>query len=350
MRATAGRSSERSTKVSRSSTGSERGHDRDGVRRRLAALLDEVEPDVVHVLYYHHEELVLLVRELVGARVRVVCEVRDPLTTLRHAGPGSREWELEAAALEASDAQVVVTRALRSDLVAGSRGRPRAIVDRGAASFARRNLAPPSPKLSAEDGRVHVGLVGTASDDPGSGRWYGRIIPQLIDQGVVVHSRFHQLDGGLARAVSAPRGGASRLPPRAPDSVPVGIAALRGDVAVRLMAVFHGSLRAERKNEAPTLDVVLPTKAVSAWFHGGIPVVCPHVYRGIAELVDEHGIGFLVDSVDDVREVAADRAAIERATTASLAVRERFSHEHQASRLADFYRALVGVADARAGR
>ena len=72
-------------------------------------------------------------------------------------------------------------------------------------------------------------------------------------------------------------------------------------------------------------------------------MVCTTYYEGIVELIEEHGIGFAVESIDDVWRVAADRDAIERATAACLAIRDRFSHEHQAARLEPFYRAAVAA-------
>jgi hypothetical protein len=146
---------------------------RDEVRQRLAAVIEAREPEVVHVMYYNHEDLVLFARELVGDRAVVVCETRDTLTTLTGAQPGSPEWNLEAAALEASDAQILLTRATRTYLerAHGLDLEPTSIIVPHA--WARRNLAPPVEKLSARDGRVHIALVGTAFDQPGDGRWYG---------------------------------------------------------------------------------------------------------------------------------------------------------------------------------
>jgi hypothetical protein len=113
------------------------------------------------------------------------------------------------------------------------------------------------------------------------------------------------------------------------------------------MGVFH-QLEAEHHNESATLAVCLPTKAVSGWFHGGIPAVCTSHYQGIVELIEEHGIGFVVESIDDVWRIASDRDAIERATAECLAVRDRFSHEYQASRLEPFYRAVASARNVHA--
>src|SRR6478735_5463323 len=167
----------------------------DEVRANLARVIDEWQPDVVHLMYYNHEDLTLMVRELVGDGTPVVFECRDPLTTLRGAPPGSSLWELERDALVASDAQVVVSDAMlryyetshELDLSASA-----IVIPHG---FARRCVAPPSPKLSAQDGRVHIALVGTADEEPDHGRWYGDIIRRLVAAGFVVHSHFFELDG-----------------------------------------------------------------------------------------------------------------------------------------------------------
>lgn len=319
---------------------------REEVARRLAAVLEGCRPDVGHVLYYRHEELALLIRELVDDRTPVVLEIRDPLTTLARAEPGSVTWQLEAAALSASDGQLLVSRALRTylerahgiDLRATSLIVPHA--------FARRNMGPPSEKLSAHDARVHLALVGTAHDTPGSGRWYVDIIRRLVAQGLVVHTRFHDPPGVLHEPY---RQLARELPDyHCEPKIPLRWDTLLSEATSRydLMGVFH-ELEAEHHNESATLAVCLPTKAVSGWFHGAIPVVCTDHYRGVVELIEEHGIGFVIDSIDDVGRVASDRAALERATEACLSIREHFTHEHHAARIAAYYRTLV---ENRAGR
>jgi hypothetical protein len=52
------------------------------VRTRLKDAISAWQPQVVHVMYYDHEDLVVLVRELVGDDALLVYECRDPLTTL----------------------------------------------------------------------------------------------------------------------------------------------------------------------------------------------------------------------------------------------------------------------------
>jgi hypothetical protein len=311
----------------------------DEVRAQLAAVVEEVEPDVVHVMYYHHEKLVLLARELVGDTAVVVMETRDPLTALTRSGRGSAPSELEGAALRASDGQILLTRAVRSylELAHGLVLEPTSLIVPHA--FARSTMGIPGEKLSARDGRVHIALVGTAADQPGYGRWYGDIIRRLVAQGFVVHSRFHEDGVSLERY----RLLAEELPDyHLEPTVSFRAGTVLSDLTSRydLMGVFH-ELEAEKGNEALILAIGLTTKAVSGWFHGAIPVVTLRHYRAIAEVIEEHGVGFVADSIDDVARVASDRAAIDRATRACLALRDRFTHEHQVVRIAQFYRSLV---------
>jgi hypothetical protein len=313
----------------------------DEVRARLAALVEVADPEVVHVMYYHHEALVPIAREVVGDRAAVIVEIRDPLTMLTKVPPGHPLWELERAALRAADGHVFVTREVRGylerahdlDLEPSSLIVPHA--------FAGHTMGPPAPKLSERDGRVHLALVGTAGLVPGVGRWYGDIIRRLVAQGLVVHSRFHHPEDAVAEPYLRL---AAELPDyRAEPPLVFRVGTQLSEATSRydLMGVFH-ELEAQRHNEALVLTAVLPTKAVSGWFHGGIPVVCTAHYRGIVELIEEHGIGFVVDSPDDVGRVAADRDAIGRATARCLALRGWFSQERQAARLVRFYDSLAG--------
>ena len=109
------------------------------------------------------------------------------------------------------------------------------------------------------------------------------------------------------------------------------------------MGVFH-ELGAEHHNESATLAVCLPTKAVCGWLHGGIPVVCfPH-YLGVVERIDEFGIGFVIDTWDDLGRIGADRAAIEAATRRCLECRLEFTTERAVDRIAEFVAPLLAGA------
>jgi hypothetical protein len=59
------------------------------------------------------------------------------------------------------------------------------------------------------------------------------------------------------------------------------------------------------------------------------------------EWVDEYGLGFVADSLDELLAVAHDRAAIERATQACLEHRDRFTNEAGAETVAALYDGLV---------
>ena len=310
------------------------------VRSRVADVIAGWKPDVVHLMYYNHDDLTLIVRELVDPTVTVVYECRDPQTTLSGASPDSDVWSREREAIEASDAQIFVSEALRSyverthDLELRETS---LIVPNG---FARHTIAAPSPKLSAGDGRVHIALVGTADDEPDHGRWYVDIIRRLVSLGLVVHSHFFEpprfdmgdlsLDAyhALARELDD-----YHLHPAVLHRQGTELSELvsRYD----LMGVFH-ELEARHHNESATLAVCLPTKAVCGWLHGGIPVVCfPH-YRGVVEQIEAHDIGFVIDSWEDLKRVASDREAIAATTERTLAYRDRFTNEHSAERIARF--------------
>lgn len=314
----------------------------DYVRSQLEKVISEFRPDLVHLMYYNHEDLTLMVRELLGDSVPIVFECRDPLTTLRRASPGDRHWGLERDALVASDRQILISKAERAyyerahglDLAAGSLVIPYA--------FPGSTIVPPSRKLSAADGRTHIALVGTADDKPDHGRWYGEIIRRLVKLGFVVHSHFWDLSE-LGLSLEPYRKLAQELEDYHHHPT---VSYLDGTVLSRLMSrydlmgVFH-ELGATHHNESATLAVCLPTKAVCGWLHGGIPVVCfPH-YRGVIERIEAFGIGFVIESWEELRRVGADRVAIAAATERCLACRMEFTTERTAERIADFVSPLL---------
>jgi hypothetical protein len=314
----------------------------DAVRSRLQDVISEWRPDVVHVMYYNHEDLTIMVREIVGGSATVIFECRDPLTTLTGAQPGSSRWELEGDALLASDRQIFISEALR-DYLERSHG-----LDLSATSlivpyaFPGFTIGAPSPKLSLDDGRVHIALVGTADDTPDHGRWYGDIIRRLVSLGLVVHSHFHDLEE-LGLSLQPYRELARELPDyHHHPTVPHREGTELSDLISRydLMGVFH-ELGAAEHNESATLAVCMPTKAVCGWLHGGIPVVCfPH-YRGIVERIEALDIGFVINDWEDLGRVASDRAAIAAATERCLACRDEFTTERTAQRVREFVGPLL---------
>ena len=308
------------------------------VARNLARLINESRPDLVHILYYNHEQLTIMLRDMLDGGTPLIWECRDPLT-LENSRPGSSAWQLEARAIRAADGHILVSNALRRYLEWAHD------VDLGRAlivphAFAARNAGPLSPKLSSIDGRTHIALVGTADELPNHGRYYVDIIRRLVRMGFVVHSHFHEIDGVSLQPYM-------QLAEDLPDyhfhpTVSFRQEWLLSALTSRydLMGVFH-ELDAPLHNESQTLEVCMPTKAVSGWLHGAIPVVTfPH-YAGLAERIEELGIGFVVDDWDGLRALLGDREAIARATTACLAHREEFTHEYQVRRIASFYRDTV---------
>jgi hypothetical protein len=310
------------------------------VAARLRRVIDAWRPHVVHAMWYTNEHLVTLARELVGSRARVVYECRDPLTALlpaRSPNRGPHPANLERDALAASDAQIFVSHAVRAyledrhglDLTATSM-----IVPQG---LAARTMAEPSPKLSAGDGKVHLALVGTVSSVPGDDRHYLPLIRLLVDLGVEVHSHFHQRRPGANdayRRLAAEISGYSYQP---------ALSDRRGTELSRtlsrydLLGAFYGE---HAPATAPIYRLVMPAKTASAWVHGAIPLVCPRSFGGTAEWIEALGIGFLIDSYADLRQVVDDREAISAATRACLVARNTFTHEASALRIACFYERL----------
>lgn len=314
----------------------------DHVRSRLQEVISEFRPDLVHLMYYNHEDLTVMVREMLGDSVPIVFECRDPMTTLSRASPGDRYWDLERDALISSDRQILISNAERAyyerahglDLAATSLVIPYA--------FPGSTIAPPSPKLSAADGRTHIALVGTADDQPDHGRWYGEIIRRLVGLGFVVHSHFWDLaEFGLS--LEPYRVLAQEFEDyhhHATVSYLDGTALSRLMSRYDLMGVFH-ELGATHHNESATLAVCLPTKAVCGWLHGGIPVVCfPH-YRGVIERIEAFGIGFVIESWGQLGQIGFDHDAISAATQRCLGCRCEFTTERTAERIAEFVRPLL---------
>ena len=307
------------------------------LRTRLAEIVDECRPDIVHLGWYGHEQLTVLARE-VAPQARIVFECRDPLTTLLGPtvdAPGPQPVDLERAALEVADAHVFVNRSVRDYLAAlhGLDLSGAAIVPQGAPA---RTLAPPSPKLSA-GGRPHVALLGTASTEPATGRCYLPLIPELVGRGLAVHSHFLEPRSGandayreLARALD---GYVAHDEASDRDGTAFSRALSQYDLVV--IAYDAGVI------SDATLAVVMPMKAAAAWAQGAIPVVTPSAYRGVVEWIDAYGLGFVADSLDDLVAVAHDRAALARATDACLAHRAEFTHEAGAATVAARYEQLV---------
>jgi hypothetical protein len=314
-------------------------------RRALAELISATNPQVIHVLYYHHEELALTARELAPDAV-LIYECRDPRSTLARApGSAAERSALERDALQASDGQVFVSGALRTYLerrhVLGLR-ESSMLVPHG---FPLASAAPPQRKLSDDDGQTHIALVGTTSSDPEHSRYHVEIIERLTELGYVVHSHFFEPepepepDLGANEIYRALAGRNPRYHYHPTVSPRVGTTLSRLISRYDLMGVFH-NLDGRVHDEADTLAVCLPTKAVCGWFHGALPVVCSRHYGGVVEQIERHGIGFTYEDWDELADLVADRPAIAAATRRALGVRARFTNEWNARELERFMRAL----------
>ena len=315
----------------------------------IRGIIRDFRPDVIHILYYHHEEQTVAVRRIIDEgrpdepRPMIVFECRDPLTTLRPQGE-VHTVRLERAAITAADGWIFVSDATRLsyeqlhgiDLSAAT------IVPHG---FAERTVGPPAPKLSAADGRIHLALVGSAKADPRVGRYYPRIIRRLCQQGVVVHSYFHPNpaadDLHAALAAELPDYHAHAKLNHREETI-----LSRAMSAYDLMGVFQ-EFDAPVENESRTMAVCMPMKAVCGWLLGGIPVVCTPHYRGLREWIDGYGMGFVIPDVDAIGSLIGRGDDIHRATRACLEHRHLLTHETQALRISRFYATLLKGRGAR---
>jgi hypothetical protein len=305
------------------------------ISRRIAQVVRESKPAVVHLMYYHHEELAPIIRSIVGARVLLVFECRDPITTIRRVGRDSEISFLEREALYASDAQIFVSRALRTyyEQLHDLKFEATSIIVPH--SFARRNAGPPSKKLSRRDDRTHIALVGTADPAPGGSRWYGDIIRRLVAIGFVVHSHFHEIEGESLDRYHALALELVDYHFHPTVSFRDGTKLSQIISQYDLMGVFY-DLEPVRDNESATLRVCMPTKAVCGWFNGAIPAVCfPH-YEGLRDWIEDFGIGFIADGWDDLAHLLHNRPAIDAAIDRCFAIRDRFSNEHNAEVIQKF--------------
>jgi hypothetical protein len=307
------------------------------VEDRLAAAIAAHDPAVVHVMYYEHERLTILARRAAGLTRRLIWECRDPLTTLRGAGPGSPEWRDEDSAIAAADGHILVSDALRGYLER-CHGVDLATALIVPHAFARRNAGPLAPKLSASDGRTHIALVGTADAQPDEGRYYGNIIGRLVGLGFVVHSHFHEIDGVSLDGYRDLADELSDYHFHSTEVFRAGHDLSTVMSAYDLMGVFH-ELQAPKHNESATLAVCVPTKAVSAWLHGAIPIATFSHYGGLVEQIERLGVGFVVDDWADLGNLVGDWSRIAAATEACIAHRDEFTHEYQAARVAAYYEA-----------
>lgn len=313
------------------------------MEQRLRRLINSWQPNIVYSLWDTNEELTLMARRVVGQTAIVVHKYSDPLTTIlgnETPYPGQQPVVLEREALKASDGQIFVTNAMRIYLEQTHNldfSRSSIIVPHGRPE---ETVSPPSKKLSVEDGRIHIALVGFAHPDPDHGRYYINIIRQLISYGFVVHSHFHEVVGVSIESYRALADELedyhfhSTLPNREGTQLSDFIS------QYDLMGVFH-ELEATKHNESAVLEICMPSKAVCGWVNGGIPVVCPAQYLGTAEYIQEFGIGFIIERWEDLQAIAADKDAIDRATEACLQQRYRFTHEWNTRRIISFFEELL---------
>lgn len=312
------------------------GRFRDHVR---AAIL-ESRPDVIHCLYYYHDSLVVAVRDVldeVGHDAVLIYETRDPT------GIGFPDLD-ERAALEASDAYIFATEAIVDDLFARHLFHPSPyILVRQSEFYADRDAYP--EKLSAEDGRAHIVLMGSFKDDVRTARHYGAYIDAFVRRTTnsILHL-FPHLPAEHLEACEAAHPDRVVLHredhpyPRHPKPERRGYTSTMGRFDFNLVAHTLG----RGGSEDEMLRVCNPTKATSPLILADLPILCMPHYRGIAGLVEEMGCGVVYRSWDDLNELFEDRTRWPALIASSQAAAKRLCQESQAEEVVAFYRTVVG--------
>jgi hypothetical protein len=313
--------------------------DLDRFRATMRAAVESLRPDVVHCLYYYHDALTLVAREVLTAlrhAAVLVYETRDPTGIHRPRLP-------EKEALHAADGYIFATRAIVDDLFARHLWEPRPhILIRQSELYADRD-APPA-KLSAADGRAHVGLMGTFSEDPDSGRHYAAYIDAFLasTHDTVLHVFPHRLVSYLQDGVSRHGG---RLVVHWEDRPYVGnpnpsrrnYTSIVGQLDFNLVAHVLG----RPKDEGALLRVCNPTKATSPLVLADLPVLCLPHYRGVVDIVEEYGCGYVYRGWHDLDALLNDRARWPALIAGACGAARALCHEAQAERISQFYRALL---------
>lgn len=307
-------------------------------RREVRSAVESLRPDVVHCLYYLHDALTLVVREVLDELRHpavLVYETRDPSGIHRPQLP-------EKAALLASDGFIFATRAIVDDLFARHLWEPRPhIVIRQSELYADRDAYP--VKLSGADGRAHVALMGSFSEELDSGRHYAAYIDAFLSSTrntvlhVFPHRRVSYLDAGASTH-------AGRLVVHWDDRPYVGNPNPRrrgytstiGQLDFNLVAHVLGRPR----DEAKMLRVCNPTKATSPLVLADLPVLCLPHYGGVVDIIEEYGCGYVYRSWRDLDELLNDRARWPALIAGAQRAATALCHEAQAERIVDFYRAL----------
>jgi hypothetical protein len=309
-------------------------------RREVQSAVARMRPDVVHCLYYWHDALTLVVRDVLDELRHpavLVYETRDP------SGIGRPELP-EKEALRAADGYIFATRAIVDDLFARYLWEPQPhIIIRHSELYAHRDGYP--PKLSGRDGRAHVALMGTFSEDRDSGRHYAAYIDAFLSstRNTVLHA-FPHLRVSYLEAGASTHGG--RLVVHWEDRPYVGNPNPRrrhytstiGQLDFTLVAHVLGRPR----DEGEILRVCNPTKATSPLVLADLPVLCLPHYRGVVDIIEEYGCGYVYRGWRDLDELLNDRARWPTLIAGAQRAATALCHESQAERVLDFYRRLHG--------
>jgi hypothetical protein len=299
----------------------------------VRSAVHELQPEVVHMLYYLHDHLVVRARGILdelGSPALLIYETRDPSGILRESLP-------EKEAIEAADGYIFVSHATFDYFFDRYLFEPRPyLVIRQSEQYANRDALP--KKQSDLDGRTHVTLLGWYSEHPDEGRHYEEYIRAFADntENTVLHAFSHrprpylerletELDGRFVNHEKVPEALFAK-PPLFTSTI--------GAYDFNLVAHMLWA----KKNEREVLRYCNPTKATSPLVLADLPFLCTHHYQGIREIIDEYGCGMIFRGWSDLNELFRDRDRWAPMREGAARAAKELCLEAQGPRVTAFYR------------
>jgi hypothetical protein len=313
--------------------------------RAICKAIVELRPEVVHMLYYLHDHLVIRVRRILaqtGSRAALVYETRDPSGLFPTALP-------EREAIAAADGYIFAADAIFDYFFERYLVEPRPyLVIRQSEFYANRDSVP--AKLSDGDGRTHVTLLGWFSENPDHCRHYGDYIREFVEgtKNTVLHAFSHRPTPYL-ETLEADLVGRFVNHPKVQEAIfasPPRFTSTFGAYDFNLVTHMHW----RTKNEREICRYVNPTKATSPLILADLPFLCTRHYQGIGELIDEFGCGFVYRGWSELNELFRDRARWGPMREGAARAAEALCHEAQGPRVAAFYREVASGSAGRSAR
>ncbi len=304
--------------------------------QELRAAIADLNPQVIHVLFYLHDHIVLRVRSVLddlGHRAALIYETRDPTGVMPRDLP-------EREAIEASDGYIFVSEEIYNYFFNRYLIEPRPyLVIRQSEFYARRDELP--KKRSDEDGMTHVSLLGTFRGNPENSRHYEEYIQAFLrgTKDTVLHAFSHRPQDYLDRLETEFEGRCINHNPHGPTMDPRQnwhYTSTIGTFDFNLVA--HSLWRP--KNSREMLRYCNPTKATSPLILADLPLICNTHYSGTVEIIEEFGCGHVFRDWSELNQLFQEKHRWASMQEGARAAAKALCHEAQSEKVLDFYRSI----------